>query len=393
MWWKHSVFLPAVGKQNITFSLDFIQPWKSLLEIPCTILGPKLLIPYSCVNKMWKNCILLHAADWRTQFFTSYSRNRWEVIFSAPVHISSPHPQECTFSWFISSLSSPPLMSPTNCSMHLENRLYPIFRLSMHLHPVQRRRRRDDGSPLPRSLLHCCNTLALSSDDCALKGGEHIRIALWWHNPTGVWWSVSAEHLIFPLLLRSDCSFRSYCFPSLTWKFFLLLIAPLICPSPLSGTLHLRSADLSQSECCCAFYRRPHILNWVFKKSLSMYRGPLFALSANSFWGTLVVIICEWSLWSCVQLLFNESRKMRKPLFKERSLYFAGKPNVWARSQPQEGELSRHLDRTGPPWEAYVWISVFRRDERMLNWRATHDATAGAGFETVKSICTSLWFY
>ena len=36
MWWKHSVFLPAEGKQNATFSPDFIQSGKSLLEIPCT---------------------------------------------------------------------------------------------------------------------------------------------------------------------------------------------------------------------------------------------------------------------------------------------------------------------------------------------------------------------
>ena len=30
------VFLPAEGKQNATFSTDFTQPGKRLLEIPCT---------------------------------------------------------------------------------------------------------------------------------------------------------------------------------------------------------------------------------------------------------------------------------------------------------------------------------------------------------------------
>ena len=35
-WWgKNCVFLPAVGKQNATFSPDFTQPGKSLKEIPC----------------------------------------------------------------------------------------------------------------------------------------------------------------------------------------------------------------------------------------------------------------------------------------------------------------------------------------------------------------------
>ena len=33
--WKICVFLPAVGKQNATFSPDFTQWGKSLLEIPC----------------------------------------------------------------------------------------------------------------------------------------------------------------------------------------------------------------------------------------------------------------------------------------------------------------------------------------------------------------------
>ena len=35
MWWKNCVFLPAEGKQNATFSPDFSQPGKSLIEIPC----------------------------------------------------------------------------------------------------------------------------------------------------------------------------------------------------------------------------------------------------------------------------------------------------------------------------------------------------------------------
>ena len=36
MWWKNCVCLPEVGKQNATFSPDFTQPGKSLLEVPCT---------------------------------------------------------------------------------------------------------------------------------------------------------------------------------------------------------------------------------------------------------------------------------------------------------------------------------------------------------------------
>ena len=35
MWWENCVFLPAEGKQNATFSPDFTQRGKSLLEIPC----------------------------------------------------------------------------------------------------------------------------------------------------------------------------------------------------------------------------------------------------------------------------------------------------------------------------------------------------------------------
>ena len=33
---KNCIFLPAVGKQNATFSPDFTQPGKSLIEVPCT---------------------------------------------------------------------------------------------------------------------------------------------------------------------------------------------------------------------------------------------------------------------------------------------------------------------------------------------------------------------
>ena len=36
MWWKNYVFQPAEDKQNATFSPEFTQPGKSLLEIPCT---------------------------------------------------------------------------------------------------------------------------------------------------------------------------------------------------------------------------------------------------------------------------------------------------------------------------------------------------------------------
>ena len=50
----------------------------------CPVLGPKILLPISCVNMRWKNCVLLPSAGWRTQFFTSYSRNQWEIIFPAP---------------------------------------------------------------------------------------------------------------------------------------------------------------------------------------------------------------------------------------------------------------------------------------------------------------------
>ena len=36
MGWKNCVLLPAVGKQNATFSPNFTKPGKSLLEVPCT---------------------------------------------------------------------------------------------------------------------------------------------------------------------------------------------------------------------------------------------------------------------------------------------------------------------------------------------------------------------
>ena len=39
VWWKNCVCLPEVGKQNATFSPDFTQPGKSLLEIPCNLQG------------------------------------------------------------------------------------------------------------------------------------------------------------------------------------------------------------------------------------------------------------------------------------------------------------------------------------------------------------------
>ena len=38
----------------------------------------------------WKNCVLLPATGWRTQFHT-YSCNRWEVVFSGPVEFGLPH--------------------------------------------------------------------------------------------------------------------------------------------------------------------------------------------------------------------------------------------------------------------------------------------------------------
>ena len=37
MWWKNCFCLPEVGKQNATFSTDFTQPGKSLLEVPCIV--------------------------------------------------------------------------------------------------------------------------------------------------------------------------------------------------------------------------------------------------------------------------------------------------------------------------------------------------------------------
>ena len=37
MWWKNCAFLPAEGKQNATFSPNFTQPARSLLEIPCNV--------------------------------------------------------------------------------------------------------------------------------------------------------------------------------------------------------------------------------------------------------------------------------------------------------------------------------------------------------------------
>ena len=39
--WKNCVLLPAVGKQNATFSPNFTQPGKRSLEVPCRCGGPK----------------------------------------------------------------------------------------------------------------------------------------------------------------------------------------------------------------------------------------------------------------------------------------------------------------------------------------------------------------
>ena len=49
------------------------------------VLGPKILLPIGCVYVRWINCVLLPEVGLKTQFFTSYLRNQWKVIFSAPV--------------------------------------------------------------------------------------------------------------------------------------------------------------------------------------------------------------------------------------------------------------------------------------------------------------------
>ena len=176
-------------------------------------------------------------------------------------------------------------MSPTNCSIHFENRLYPIFQLSMHLHPVQRRRRRDDevGAPSPGppcivvTHSHFPRMIARSREESTfaqLYGDTTQPVSLNDPYQLSIWWVFS-----FCAVIVRSAHIASL--PSLESS-FCCWSAPLICPSRLSGTLHLRSADLSQSECCCAFYRRPHILNWVFKK-IAKYRGPLFALSPQTF--------------------------------------------------------------------------------------------------------------
>ena len=52
----------------------------------------QIMLPCLCYNFLlgfvivrWKNCVILHASSRSTQFFTSYSRNRREVINPSPV--------------------------------------------------------------------------------------------------------------------------------------------------------------------------------------------------------------------------------------------------------------------------------------------------------------------
>ena len=48
---KNCVFLPAEGKQNATFSPEFTQPGKSLLEIPCILLDTMLKMRSLCIAR------------------------------------------------------------------------------------------------------------------------------------------------------------------------------------------------------------------------------------------------------------------------------------------------------------------------------------------------------
>ena len=51
---KLRFFLPAEGKQNATFSPDFTQPGKGLLEVPCSYLLRNLrLWSFGDVNDAW----------------------------------------------------------------------------------------------------------------------------------------------------------------------------------------------------------------------------------------------------------------------------------------------------------------------------------------------------
>ena len=58
MRWKNCVSLPEVGKQNSTFSPDFTQPGKSLLEVACMVASPSAEVTART------SCTLL------TQFYT-----------------------------------------------------------------------------------------------------------------------------------------------------------------------------------------------------------------------------------------------------------------------------------------------------------------------------------
>ena len=70
------------------------------------LLGWDLLLPIGCVNMRQEHCVLQPAAGRRTQFFTSYSRNQWEVINPSPV-FRGPEDQKKTCIGHSCSYSTP----------------------------------------------------------------------------------------------------------------------------------------------------------------------------------------------------------------------------------------------------------------------------------------------
>ena len=65
MLWKNCVFLPAEGKQNATFSPDFTQPRKRLLEIPC-ICQTGLQIKLNCCFRKDSTLVILRHCCFNT---------------------------------------------------------------------------------------------------------------------------------------------------------------------------------------------------------------------------------------------------------------------------------------------------------------------------------------
>ena len=87
---------------------------------PAALLGPKILFPFGCVYKRWKNFVLQPAAGRRTQFFILYSRNQREVIFLGPVQLILDAKRRSI--WDFSHALQTQLGITIKWGIHMENR-------------------------------------------------------------------------------------------------------------------------------------------------------------------------------------------------------------------------------------------------------------------------------